>query len=131
MNNGVDDQEVRTIWLQLPDNKHVTGLSGISYIPDSDLLLFTATTELTARAYADGPIGDSYLGYIKHFSKKLTQKQVNPDSFINLSEFLGKDKPHKIESVVAEQVNDENMIIHLASDNDDGKSTLFKLSWKF
>ena len=63
----------------------IKGISGMSYIADEDLLLFTASIEQTASAFEDGAIGDSYLGYITGFSAKTTMPSFTVDTLINLS----------------------------------------------
>ena len=97
------------------------GLSGLTYVPSKDLLLFTASVEETGSSYEDGKIGSSYLGYIKGFSSKLNQKVLRPDALLELF------PNEKIESVAVESV-EKDMILHLAADNDNGISTLFKIS---
>ena len=114
--------------VELPtDDEFLKGISGLAYIPELDLLLFTASVELTANAIDDGAIGDSYLGYINWFSKKMYKEEIKPDSLINLSSFHPKLKNEKVESICVESVGHE-IILHLVADNDDGTSTLFKMS---
>jgi hypothetical protein len=104
------------------------GISGMAYIPSSDILFFTASTEHTGSAYEDGKIGHSYLGYIKKFSSKLQEAVIVPDELVNLSEMNPDFRDEKIESVAVESVG-TNLILHLVADNDNGTSTLFKLSF--
>jgi len=99
------------------------GVSGLAYVPSKDLLLLTASTEETGNAYEDGKIGDSYLGYIKNFSSKLNEQTLQPDELIAFP-----FQNEKIESVAVEAVGKE-MILHVVADNDNGTSTLFKLSF--
>ena len=114
--------------VELPaDDKFLKGISGLAYIPELDLLLFTASVEMTANAIDDGAIGDSYLGYINWFSKNMYKEEIKSDSLINLSSFHPKFKNEKVESICVESVGHE-IILHLVADNDDGTSTLFKLS---
>ena len=114
--------------LELPaDDDLLKGISGLAYIPELDLLLFTASVELTANAIDDGAIGDSYLGYINWFSKHMYQEVIKPDTLINLSSFHPTFKNEKVESVCVESVGSE-IILHLVADNDDGTSTIFKMS---
>ena len=56
---------------------------------------------------------------------------ITADRLIGLSELLGNKSLQKIESIAVESDTNEYMIIHLAADNDDGRSTLFKLQVKF
>jgi hypothetical protein len=103
------------------------GLSGLAYVPSDDLLLFTASVEETGSAYEDGKIGNSYLGYIKNFSSKLNEKILRADELIDLPATQHAFLNEKIESVAVEAVG-KNLILHLVADNDNGTSTLFKLS---
>lgn len=103
------------------------GLSGLAYVPSKDLLLFTASVEETGNAYEDGKIGSSYLGYIKNFSSKLDEQILKPDALLDLPELQHEFQNEKIESVAVEEVG-KNLILHLVADNDNGTSTLFKLS---
>ncbi|MBD0369126.1 MAG: hypothetical protein ICV53_23865 [Flavisolibacter sp.] len=115
-----------SIAVQLPQAKNVLGISDLTYLEEKDLLLFTASTEATANATSDGEIGESYLGYITNASQKLGQETIKPDKLINLSRTLmiGKEK---IEAISVEQFTGNELILHLAADNDDGKSSLFKI----
>jgi hypothetical protein len=130
LDKGIEHKNIHTIRLRLPQNKMIIGISSITYLQSNDMLIFAATTENTADARSDGEIGNSYIGYIKNISAKLNLSVITIDAFISISKFLKKDSPQKIESVVVEeQINDE-LIIDLAADNDNGESTLFKLRWK-
>ncbi len=53
-----------------------------------------------------------------------------PDRLINLTKFLGKESPQKIESIAVEGETKKYIIIHLVADNDDGESILFKMQLK-
>jgi hypothetical protein len=118
------------ITLYLPKTKKVTGISGISYLKEKDMLLFTASTENTPNAYTDGEIGGSYVGYVKNISKKLTGSSIKADRLISISKYLGEKSAQKIESVTVEELKGKKAVIHLAADNDNGESTLFKLKLK-
>ena len=91
------------------------------------MLLFTASEEDTPNAMEDGAIHDSYIGWIKNFSKKMNAKNIYPDQMINLSTVNTIFKKRKIESVCVERMNNTAAILHLAADNDNGKSQLFKM----
>jgi hypothetical protein len=127
--NGPNDKDLHSIKLDLPSSASVVGISSISYIKELDMLLFAASTEETSNAKDDGKIGASYIGYIRNFSKKLGAESLKPDAFVNLGKFLGSKGEQKIESVAVETQKDERLILHLAADNDNGESTIFKLSW--
>lgn len=113
------------------NGKNVIGLSGLYYVEENDILLFTASEEDTPSATEDGAIGESYLGWIKDFSKKINQKSVQPDWMINLSHVSKEFKKQKIESVCVEETANGEAILHLAADNDNGESRLFKMKLRF
>lgn len=117
----------KTIAIQLPKTKQTTGISGLYYLKEKDVLLFSASTEDTPDALTDGSIGSSYIGYIKNISKKLNKAFVKANKLIPISKYLTEKTAQKIESITVEGVNKKNAIIHLAADNDNGESTLFKL----
>ena len=56
--------------LILKDDGKVIGVSGLYYLKERDLLLFTASIENTSNATVDGAIGDSYVGWIDAYSKR-------------------------------------------------------------
>lgn len=109
------------------DDGFLKGVSGLSYLPEKDLLLFTASVEETASAVEDGAIGNSYLGYITGFAEKMRTRSVKPDQLFNLTALHAEFKNEKIESVCVESAGD-NIIMHLVADNDNGTSTIFKIS---
>ena len=118
---------INTPILVLPDNKQYSGISGLAYIEKDDLLVFTASTELTENSFDDGQIGDSYIGWVKRISGKIGAKKIVADGFINLSatntNFIGD----KIESLCVSHSDNTTHTIHLVSDNDNGVSKLFKV----
>jgi hypothetical protein len=120
-----DTHEIIT--LLLPKTKMIAGISGLEYVKEKDILLFTASTENTPNAYTDGEIGSSYVGYVKHISKKLDKKSIKADKLIPISKYLTETSAQKIESITVEEIRGNKFIIHLAADNDNGESTLFKL----
>ena len=111
--------------------KNVVGVSGLYYVKERDLLLFTASEENTYSATEDGAISDSYLGWIHNFSKKLTDRSIQPSELISLSSVDKTFTKQKIESVCVQGINGDEMLIHLVSDNDDGRSGLFKMRLRF
>jgi hypothetical protein len=124
------DKNYVAITLYLPKTKKVTGISGISYLKEKDMLLFTASTENTPNAYTDGEIGSSYIGYVKNISKKLTGSSIKAGKLISISKYLGEKNAQKIESITVEKIKGKKAVIHLAADNDNGESTLFKMELK-
>jgi hypothetical protein len=104
------------------------GISGLYYLEEKDLLLITASTEHTSGALIDGAIGDSYLGWIRNFSKKMYAGKLRPDRLVKLTGYDMRFTKQKIESVCVQRTNGNQMILHLVADNDDGMSRIFKLS---
>ncbi len=121
------DCQIKTIKLQLPDSLKTLGVSDMTYVQAQDLLLFTLTSELTTNAYDDGAIGDSYIGWIDRASEKLKETSVAFDKLINLSDSNKEFKGEKIEGILAEEAQQDSLIIHLVSDNDAGETRLFKI----
>jgi hypothetical protein len=117
--------------IDLPKQKNVAGISGLTYLDSHDVLLFTASTEATDNAYADGTIGDSYIGWIKNISNRIKSATIKPDGFINLSTSKPEFKEEKIESLCVESFEDNKVLLHLVADNDNGESRLFKIRLQF
>ena len=124
--NGLGKND-KIINLILPQKKNIIGISGIAYIKEKDMLIFSASTEDTPNAYTDGTIGTSYIGYIKKISKKLDATDIKADKMISISKYLSEKSAQKIESMIVEEIKRGKAIVHLAADNDNGESTLFKL----
>ncbi len=120
-------ENYKTITIGLPKKKNIIGISGIAYVKEKDMLLFSASTEDTPNAYTDGTIGTSYIGYIKNISKKLTAESVKADKLKSISKYLFEKTAQKIESIIVEKIIKDKAIVHLAADNDNGESTIFKL----
>lgn len=112
--------------LTLPTNAEgFLGVSGLCYVPSSNSLLLTLSSEATANAYDDGAIGDSYIAWIENIGQKLGQPGVVTDGMINLSEADAGFKGEKIEGICIEQANGNELLLHLVADNDKGQSRLF------
>jgi hypothetical protein len=114
--------------IKLPKTNMVAGISGLYYVNEKDILFFTASEEATESATADGEIGESYLGWIRNFSKRMSDTLLTPDQFINLAGHHTAFSKQKIESVCVERIEGERYILHLVADNDKGASKIFKLS---
>jgi hypothetical protein len=125
---GLNINNDTIIRVNLPKSKKVVGISSISYLDVKDVLLFTASTEDTPNAYTDGTIGTSYIGIIKNFSKKIDNGSVKVGKLLPVTKYLKEEAAQKIEALTVEKLEGKKAIIHLASDNDNGESTLFKLS---
>lgn len=109
------------------DTSAFNGISGLDYARKSDKLLLTVSTENTYSNFADGTIGKSYLWIINDISSKKNFSAINPNIIIDLDEADNRFIGHKIEAVTILQENKTNMILLLVSDDDDGKSILFKI----
>jgi hypothetical protein len=110
----------------LPKANRIAGMSGLHYVPEKDLLLFTASEEATSSANIDGAIGESYLGWIANFSGKMQAATIKPDGFLKASTFSKAFDKQKLESVCVEKVTGNSYLLHLVADNDDGQSQIFK-----
>ncbi len=106
------------------------GISGLTYAKQNDQLLMTVSTEDTRSAYEDGLIGKSYLWIINNILTKLNATSLKADRIIDLEEIDSRFKGQKIESAAV--ISETSDLIHLAlvADNDDGSSTIFKMSIK-
>ncbi|MGO4291245.1 DUF6929 family protein [Chitinophaga sp. RAB17] len=132
--NGFWEQEVVPAFSVLPltlltPTPVFAGVSDLCYVPDKDLLLCTLSSEATTNAYDDGAIGDSYIGWIADISQKLIHTSVAMDGWLNLAEADPVFKTEKIEGICVEQIMEEELILHLVSDNDGGESRLFKVAF--
>ena len=112
------------------DTASFQGVSGLCYAKEIDQLIMTVSTEDTRNSYDDGAIGKSYLWMINNISTKLNSKTIGPDRIIDLEEIDARFKKQKIESAIVISETKELINLVLAADNDDGSSTIFKLSIK-
>lgn len=124
---NINTENKKVIRLLLPKAKAVVGLSGLAYLQEKDMLLFTASTENTSNGYSDGAIGESFIGYVSGISAKLKEREIRADKLIPLSKIIAARTPQKIESLAIEAMNGKEITLHLAADNDNGQSTLFKI----
>ena len=104
------------------------GISGACYAKESDKLILTVSTEDTRNSYEDGTIGESYLWIIDNISTKINNKTLGLKRVIDLEYIDSRFKGQKIESATV--IGETNGLIHLVmvADNDDGSSTVFKMS---
>lgn len=102
-------------------------LSGLDYSYRSDMLLATLSTEDIKRDGRDGLIGKSFLWLFFDMNRKTKFSAVNPDRIYDLGQFDVRFSGAKIEAVTV--VEDVKAFIEcwLAAENDDGKTTLFKV----
>ena len=120
-----EDAEIRIIPIELEDD--FAELSGLSYSPKNDTLLFTASREERDNSYDDGKIGESYFGVIENAYRKLYRKKVKITEQVMLSELYEEFKGQKVESVCIQSDKTGRMKVHLVADNDTGGSFLFKI----
>ena len=104
------------------------GISGLCFARESDQLIMTVSTEDTKNSYEDGAIGNSYLWIINDISTKISNRALGSKRVIDLEYIDARFKGQKIESATV--IGETNDLIHLAmvADNDDGSSTVIKLS---
>ena len=112
------------------DTASFKGISGLCYAKESDQLIMTVSTEDTRNSYDDGAIGKSYLWIINNISEKKLSKGLKPDKIIDLEEIEPRFKKQKVESAAVIGETNELINLVLVVDNDDGSSTIFKLSIK-
>ena len=112
-------------------NREFLGISELCYVESKDMFLFTFTSEVTNNAYDDGLIGSSYIGWVNNVTDKLKQTTLRLDGMINLSEVSNEFKNQKIEGICVEQVRDNELLLHLIADNDNGESKLFKIKMRW
>jgi hypothetical protein len=125
------EEEIHLRRFELPPSlPGFAGVSGMTYSPKNDWLIITLSTEETKDAVADGKIGTSYLGIIENAARKLFRKKIKVDEVINLSEVDARFAGNKIESVCVQSDKEAKVKLHLVADNDNGKTTLFKVRLK-
>lgn len=112
------------------DTVSFSGVSGLDYSKASDRLLLTVSTENTSSAIDDGAIGKSYLWIIDYISTKKKMMAINPNRVIDLEAADERFKGHKIESVCITGEDRKKMEVVLVADDDNGTSTLFKVTLK-
>lgn len=120
-----ENAEIRIIPIELEDD--FAELSGLSYSPKNDTLLFTASKEERDNSYDDGKIGESYFGVIENAYRKLYRKKVKITEQVMLSDLYEEFKGQKVESVCIQSDKTGRMKVHLVADNDRGGSFLFKI----
>lgn len=116
----------------LPNNdSRIIGVSELCYVESKDVLLMSLSSEMTANAYDDGVIGDSFIGWIDSISTKLSQPEIELSAMFNLAQNNPLFSGEKIEGVCVESIDNDVLTVHLVSDNDQGHSKLFKLKITF
>lgn len=110
------------------DTSQFSGISGLAYAPRGDRLIMTASTEDTRSTFEDGAIGKSYLWIVDDITSKRRWKGINPNAIIDLEAIDPRFKNQKIESVCVVNETKEFLRLALVADNDDGSSTIFKIT---
>ena len=105
------------------------GISGACYAKESDKLILTVSTEDTKNSYEDGAIGNSYLWIIDNISTKINNKALGQKRVIDLEYIDSRFKGQKIESATVIKETNKLIYLVLVADNDDGSSTIFKMSF--
>src|SRR4030095_9215523 len=110
------------------DTASFKGTSGLCYVKESDQLILTISTENTRSSHEDGAIGKSYLWIIDNISTKINDRALGTKRVIDLEYIDPRFKGQKIESATV--IKETNKLIYLAlvAENDDGRSTVFKMS---
>lgn len=130
--NNAEVSESHKIKLENPqsDTSEFNGVSGLAYSVKSDKLFLTFSTEQTTSTYKDGAIGKSYLWIINNVSEKPFSDDFKPDKIIDLEKLDSRFRKQKIESVCLINENSGEYQLAMVADNDNGSSTIFKLSIK-
>jgi hypothetical protein len=111
------------------DSSAFHGISGLTYSKLHDALVMSVSTEATASTFEDGAIGKSYIWIIKNIPSAI-YTELSPDIVIDLEEIDPIFKGQKIESVTILNETKGMLRLVLVADNDNGSSTIFKLSIK-
>ena len=124
-----DNVSITTLFLgQRGSPDQFSGVSGLCYSKLSDRLIATVSTEDTRNTMDDGVIGKSYLWIFNTISAKRRWSAINPDQVIDLEAMDYRFKQQKIESVCILREDSRFLHLLLAADNDDGSSTLFRVT---
>ena len=103
------------------------GVSDLCYIASDDLLLITLSSEDSSDPLEDGAIGISYIGWINGFSDAYKKGVLRLNGIADLTSIDPLFNNHKIEGLCARKDIDNSISLHLVSDNDDGKSSIFSV----
>ena len=110
------------------DTASFKGISGLCYARESDKLIMTVSTEDTRNTHEDGAIGKSYLWIISNISTNIIDRALGTKRVIDLEYIDSRFKTQKIESATVIKETDKLIYLALVADNDDGSSTVFKMS---
>ena len=128
LDNDSSFQTFITPFAPQKDTASFKGVSGLCYAKESDQLILTVSTENTRNSYDDGAIGKSYLWIIDNISTKINNKALGTKRVIDLEYIDSRFKGQKIESATVIKETDKLIYLALVADNDDGSSTVFKMS---
>lgn len=114
--------------IEIPEIQGIpAGISGATYIAELDILLISASGEVTSNAIDDGTIVGSLIGVMYHFSEKRKKEHFVLDKWQVLTEI----PTQKIESLCVTNVSGNEVEIVAVADNDDGTSHIFWIELKF
>ena len=128
LNNDSSFQIVVLPFARQKDIDQFKGISGLCYAKESDKLILTVSTEDTKNSYDDGTIGKSYLWIIDNISTRIDNKTLGTKRVIDLEYIDARFKGQKIESATVMSESDKFIQLAMVADNDDGSSTVFKMS---
>jgi hypothetical protein len=114
----------------IDDSSSFQGISGLAYGSINDALVMTASTEQTTNSFEDGAIGKSYIWIIKKLFSTVGKAELSPEIVIDLERIDPIFKGQKIESVTILEESNGFVRLVLVADNDNGSSSIFKLSIK-
>ena len=114
----------RKVLLKLPVEH--TGISGMDYDGERDILFITFSSENTSNSYDDGEIGESYLAIIQEAADQIQKSELYISSLIKLSDLGPEFKFQKVEAV---SLTGDNRQLLMVADNDQGNTNLFRIGF--
>src|SRR4030095_7786934 len=126
-----NDSSFQVFIIPFAPQKDITsfkGISGLCYASESDQLILTVSTEDTKNSFDEGSIDKSYLWIISKISTKIIDSALGTKRVIDLEYIDSRFKGQKIESATVIKETDKLIYLALVADNDDGSSTVFKMS---
>ena len=114
----------RKVLLKLPVEH--TGISGMDYDGERDILFITFSSENTSNSYDDGEIGESYLAIIQEAADQIQKSELYISSLTKLSDLGPEFKFQKVEAVSLTRDNSQLLMV---ADNDQGNTNLFRIGF--
>lgn len=114
----------RKVLLKLPVEH--TGISGMDYDGERDILFITFSSENTSNSYDDGEIGESYLAIIQEAADQIQKSELYISSLTKLSDLGPEFKFQKVEAV---SLTGDNRQLLMVADNDQGNTNLFRIGF--